>query len=202
MSGLIPTEMTITALDSWAQFYKNISTGALAFILLQSGIFTREYGSGTLILSLTKGLSRYKVVVAKATMLTGLWSVGYWLCYGVTYAYNAYYWDNAVAQNLLFSAVCWWVLGVWVVALTVLFSVVFRGNIGVLASTGAVVLGCYLVGMLPKCGKYLPTFLTDGTSLVYGLAEPKAYVAALVIAAITAIACFAISVFAFDKKQL
>ena len=39
--------------------------GLIAFVLLQSSIFTREYTSGTLTLSLTKGLARYKVVLSK-----------------------------------------------------------------------------------------------------------------------------------------
>ena len=68
-SGMIITEVTVTALDSWTQFYKNIPMALIAFVLLESSIFTKEYRSGTLILSLTKGLSRFKVVLAMGIFL-------------------------------------------------------------------------------------------------------------------------------------
>ena len=174
-SGMIVTDVKVSAMDSWVQFYKNIPMGLIAFVLLESSIFTKEYTSGTLVLSLTKGLERYKVVISKTVVITVLWSFGYWLCFGITYGYNAYFWDNSVAQNLIFSASCWWLFSVMVVALMVLFSVVAKSNTGVLWGTGGVVLVSYLISLLPKCSKYLPTFLTDGNSLIYGLAETKTY---------------------------
>ena len=201
-SGMTITAVTITALDSWVQFYKNIPMALIAFVLLQGGIFTKEYASGTLVLSLTKGLARFKVVIAKTAVLLILWTVGYWMCFGITYAYNAYFWDNAIAKSLAFSAVCWWIFGVFVITLMILFSTLFRTNAGVLLGSGGVVLVCAVIGMIPKCSKYLPTFLMDGNSLIYGLSEPKTYLASMVITAATALLCFAVSVPLFNQKQL
>ncbi|MBQ8215186.1 MAG: ABC transporter permease subunit [Clostridia bacterium] len=201
-SGMIITDVKVSALDSWVQFFKNMPMGLIAFVLLESSIFTKEYTSGTLVLSLTKGLERYKVVVSKALVLTVLWSLGYWLCFGITYGYTAYFWDNSIAQNLVLSVVCWWLFGMMVVALMVLFSTVAKSNTGVLLGTSGVVLASYLVGLLPKCSKYLPTFLTDGNSLIYGLVETKTYMPSLVIAVATGVICFAISIPIFNKKQL
>ena len=201
-SGIIVTEVTVTALDSWMQFYKNIPMALIVFILLQSSIFTKEYGSGTLILSLTKGLQRFKVVVSKTAVSTLLWTACYWLCFGITYVYNAYFWDNSIAENIGFSAFCWWLFGIWVISLAVLFSTVANANTGVLLGTGSVVLASYLVGLLPKINKYMPTFLTDGNSLIYGIAEPKTYTAAIMITAVSGLICFAVSIPVFNKKQL
>ena len=89
-----------------------------------------------------------------------------------------------------------------VIALMVLFSTVSSSNTGVLLGTGGVVLASYLVGLLPKCGKYLPTFLMDGNYLIYGLAETKAYMTSLIIAIAASVICFAISIPIFNKKQL
>ena len=102
-SGMSITVATVSAMDSWMQFFKNIPMALIAFVLLESSIFTKEYQRGTLILSLTKGLRRYKIVVSKAVVLIVLWTAAYWLCFGITYGYNAYFWDNAVAKNLAFS---------------------------------------------------------------------------------------------------
>ena len=201
-SGMIVTDVTVTAMDSWVQFYKNIPMALIAFILMESSLFTREYRSGTLILSLTKGLSRRDVVISKTAMLIALWTLAYWLCYGITYAYNAYFWDNSVAKSLPFSAVLWWVFGLWVLSLMVLFSTLFNANTGVLTATGGTVLVSVFLGMIPKLTKYLPTLLTDGTSLLYGVKEPKDYVAALIVVGVTAIAAFACGFILFNKKQL
>ena len=201
-TGIIITEVTVTAMDSWVQFFKNIPMGLIAFVLLESGIFTKEYTSGTLVLSLTKGLSRYKVVIAKTAVLTVLWSACYWLCFGITYGYNAYFWDNSIAQNLIVSVVFWWLFGLAVVMLVVLFSTLSKSNTGVLCGTASVILGCYLVGFLPKCGKFLPTYLADGNSLIYGMKEPDTYVPSLLITVAICIVSLIISIPLFDKKQL
>jgi ABC-2 type transport system permease protein len=201
-SGLIVTSVTVTALDSWVQFYKNIPMALIAFVLLESSIFTKEYESGTLILSLTKGLNRYKVVISKTVVLSLLWSIGYWLCFGITYGYNAYFWDNSIAQNLLFSVTCWWLFGLWVIGLMVLFSVLTNSGSAVLASTGAVVFGATLVGMYPKITEYLPTYLMDGNSLIYGKVEASTYHTPMIITTLIMVACFVVSIPIFSKKKL
>ena len=104
-SGMIITQVKVTALDSWMQFYKNIPMALIAFVLLEAGIFTKEYRSGTLVLSLTKGLKRSHVVLAKTVTLILLWTASYWLCYGITYAYTVYYWDNSIVSSLMPSVV-------------------------------------------------------------------------------------------------
>ena len=91
-SGLIVTNVQVDALTSWTQFFKNIPIALIAFVLIFSDIFTKEYKSGTLLLVLTKGLSRYKVVLAKTVLLLSIWTVGYEICFTITYGcYNAFY---------------------------------------------------------------------------------------------------------------
>ena len=201
-SGMTVTDVTVSALDSWVQFFKNIPMALIAFVLLEGSIFTREYQTGTLVLSLTKGLARFKVVVSKALVLAVFWTGGYWLCFGITYGYNAWFWDNAVARNLLFSGICWWLFGLWVIALMILFSTISVTNTGILLGTGGVVLAASLLGFFPKLQKFLPTLLTDGNSLIYGIANTDHYTTALAITAFLCVICFAISIPLFNKKQL
>lgn len=201
-SGITVNEITVTDLDSWMQFYKNAPIVLIAFVLIQSSIFTKEYQSGTLVLSLTKGLKRHKVVLSKAFTLVTLWTVGYWLCFGVAYLYTGFYWDNALAQNLVFSAVCWYVFGLWVIGMMTLFSTMSRSNTGVLLGIVAVIIACYLVGTLPRVGQYMPTQLMDGNSLIYGTARAEDYVKALLVTGGTGIVCFIASIPVFNKKYL
>lgn len=201
-SGITVSVVTVSAMDSWVQFFKNMPIGLITFILLQSSIFTKEYSSATLVLSLTKGLERFKVVIAKSTVLCALWSIGFWMCFGITYGYNAYFWDNSIAQNLAVSVLNWWVFGIFVISLVTLFSTLSSSNTGVLVGVGGVVLVSYLIGMLPKINKYLPTFLANGNSLIYGVSTVEDYIAAIVITVTASIVCFAISIPIFNKKQL
>ena len=176
--------------------------GLIAFVLIESSIFTREYQTGTLLLSLTKGLERHKVVAAKAVVLVFLWTFCYWLCAGITCGYTAFFWDNAMVQHLLFSVTCWWVFGLFAVALMVLFSTMAGSNTGVLAGTGSVVLGCYLLSFFSGLKKFMPTTLMDGTSMIYGMSQPGACTVPLIIAAVMIPVCLAAGVPIFNRKQL
>ena len=201
-NGISVTEVTVSAMDSWVQFYKNIPIGLIAFILMQSSIFTKEYESGTLILSLTKGLLRSKVVISKATVLTSLWSIYYWLCFAVTYVYNAYFWDNSIAQNLAFSAVSMWIFGIFAIALLMLFSTIASSSSYVLLGCAGVIITSYLLGFIPKISKFIPTALTDGNSLIYGKIAANEYTAALIITAVLSLINLGVCIPIFNKKKL
>ncbi len=192
----------VTALDSWVQFFKNIPIGLIAFILVESSIFTKEYQSGTLVLALTKGLDRYKVVLSKTVIMILMWTLGYFACFGLTYAYTAYYWDNSIVQNLTYSIVLSWLFGLLVIALAVLFSTLTKTNTGVLVCTGGVVFASYFVGMLPKLDKLMPTLLMDGNSLIYGLKECSDYTTAIVVAVAVIVISLALSIPIFNKKHI
>jgi ABC-2 type transport system permease protein len=96
----------------------------------------------------------------------------------------------------------WWVFGIFVVSLITIFSTIFTSNSGVLLSTGGVVFASYLLGVIPKINKFLPTFLTDGNSLIYGVLGASKYVIALIITIVLTLICFISSVIIFNKKQL
>ena len=201
-SGMAITEVTVSALTSWTQFFKNIPMALIAFVLLDGGIFTKEYESGTLILVLTKGLARSKVVLAKALLMLSVWTGGYWLCFGVTYAYNAYFWDNAIAVGLLPATLHWWLFGVFAVCLCVLFSVVFQNSAGVLLGTGGTVLLSYVSEFFPKLAKAVPTALMQSAGLMIGAQEAGEYTGAVILTAALCIGCLAVSIPIMNKKQL
>ncbi len=201
-SGMTVTAVNVSAMDSWVQFFKNMPMALIAFVLLEGGILTSELQSGTLTLTLTKGLSRYKVLLAKSAVLLILWSAGYWLCFGITYGYNAFYWDNSVAQSLGTAVTFWWLFGAWIISLVTLLSTLSSSFGGVLLGVGGIVAVSSFVGILPKIDEWLPTYLTDGNSLIYGAATPDEYLAAVSVTLVISAACFALGFLCFNKKTL
>ena len=201
-SGMVVTSVEVDAMTSWVQFFKNVPMALIVFVLMQSNIFTKEYQSGTLVLALTKGLHRYKVLLSKAFVLVSMWTGLYWMHFGITYVYNAYFWDNSIVENLLVSVTCWWIFGLWVIALLVFFSTIASANTGVLVGTGAVVFVSYLIGLLPKLSNYVPTLLMDGNSLIYGAKEMADYKTAWMIAFVTGCICMIASVPFLNKKRI
>lgn len=201
-AGMVVGEVTVNAITSWTQFFKNVPMALIVFVLTYSGTFTREYESGTLILVLTKGLSRYKVVLAKALIMLVMWTAGYWLCFGVTYGYTAYFWDNSIAKGLGEAAGCWWLFGVWIVCLIVLFSVLCKSHTGVFLGTGGCVLAAYIVGLFPKIADFSPSKLMNGTALVTGAESSDGYLWAVAIAVVMSVISIAVSVAVMNKKQI
>ena len=201
-SGLLVTNIQVDAMTSWTQFFKNIPIALIAFVLIFSDIFTKEYKSGTLLLVLTKGLSRYKVVLAKALLLLSLWTFGYWLCFIITYGYNAYFWDNTIANHLFFSVAIWWLFGIWVICLIILFSSLLQNNTEVTLCSGGMVLLAYVMSILPKIKAYSPALLMDANPLLIGTKGIDTYIKAIIVTAALCIVCIAVSIPLINKKQL
>lgn len=201
-SGIQVGKITVDALMSWEQLFKNIPMGLIAFVLLESSIFTKEYQSGTLVLSLTKGLKRHNVVIAKTVVLVLLWTVCFWMCFGITYVYNDFYWDNSIAKYLLFASFCWWFFGIWVIMIMVLSSTLAQNGSGVLLGTGGVVFAIYLISMIPKVDKYMETMLTTGYSLTTGASKTSDYTVAVIVTLIVSVVFFVTGIIVFNKKRL
>ena len=201
-TGLVVTEVTVDALTSWTQFYKNIPMALIIFVLLCSGAFTSEYQKGTLIPVLTKGLSRWKFVLAKSVMMFTSWTACYWICFGITYAYNAFYWDNSIAHYTGFAAMCYWLFGLWVLSLMILFSTLSSSNTTVLLGTGGTILAFYLIGLLPKLESLTPMDLTESMSLLTGLDSPAEYVTPISLSIGMITICIAVAIVIFKRKRI
>lgn len=200
--GMSILGMKIDAMTSWTQFFKNIPMALIAFLLIFSSSFTKEYNMGTLVLLLTKGIPRKIVVLAKSLFMIILWTIGYWLCFGVTYAYNAYFWDNSIISNLFFSGVIWYLFGLLTVSLLIFFSV-FQNNTGmiILEVSLCVSMG-YVLKAIPVTEKFSVLKLTDVASLLTGNDIPQTYVNAIVLSLALVFVCIGMGIVCMNKKQL
>lgn len=201
-TGLTVSSVTIDASDSWTQFFKNIPISLLVFVLLFGGIMTGEYQKGTLIPVLTRGLSRAQVIGAKTALMMLLWTICYWLCFGITYGYNAFFWDNSIMSHLMFAALCYWLFGLFILAVLMLFSAPASGSSTVLVGTGGVYLLSYVAGMFPAVKEYVPTYLTDTASLFAGVTKPEDYYCAIGIALLLVAGSMVGSILLFNRKKI
>jgi len=201
-SGIIIGEMTVDAMTSWTQYYKNVPMAIIVFMLMFSGIMVIEYQRGTLINMITKGMARWKIIVAKTLILSLLWTVNYWMCYGITYAYNAYFWDNGIAEHVVFSAFCVYLLGLWLLSLMMFMSILFDSAAGVTVGTGAVFFVSYMLSMVPDLQKYLPTKLMEASVLLSGAAVAKDFYLALGVAGVLSVVQLAGAIVLFNRKKL
>ncbi len=206
-TGIIITEVKVDAITSWTQFYKNIPIVFLVFFFLFSSILTMEYQKGTLIPILTKGLERWKIILAKLILLCSLWTGLYWLCYGITYAYNAYFWDNGIISSVFFPAFCIYLFGIYLLSLLLLFSVIFSSNTMVIIGVFGSCFGIYLLILLNRMieslsflEKYLPIYLFYASNLISNITEKKEYVYAIFATLVMIIFHSILTIFFFNKK--
>ena len=200
--GMSISDITINAFTSWEQFYKNMPMALIAFLLLCSNLFSKEYQAKTLIILVTKGLKRSVIVLSKAFFVNLCWTAGFFLCYGITYFYNDYFWDNSIAANLFPAALLWYFFGLCMINICIFFSVLFNGTGQVLLGTGLVFVLGYLVLMIPKVGKYSFVFLSKSESLLTNLSKVKDFIPAFVVSAVLILLSEIAGVLVINKKQL
>lgn len=200
--GIVVNSVEISELTSWNQFYENISLILIVFIVMFGGILVNEYQKGTLINMLTKGLKRWKVIIAKFATVTLAWTIGYWMCFGVTFGYNEYFWGNDLAQHLLFAAVCIYVLGIWCISILLFGSCLFSSNVGGLLTVCGLFGVVYLLSMIPKVAPYMPTQLLGAGNIVKGAALVGDFVKSVFVTISTSIILILAAVACFNRKRV
>lgn len=166
--GITIGPIAVNALTAWTQYFKNLLMEYILILAVFSGIFAQEYGSGTLVNILTKGVSRGKVAAAKLTAALLSWSVCYWLAFFITLGYSAYFWGDAPMSGIWFAAVCAYLMGVWLLSLELAFASAFSNGMYALLCTAGVYAILYALSMIPALAAYLPTRLGDGLTLLTG----------------------------------
>lgn len=201
-SGMSITNIEVNALSSWTQFFKNMPTQLIIFIVMFGSILTAEYQRGTLINVVTKGLSRWKILTSKLTVMVTFFSCGCLLTYGITYGYNAYFWDNSIVHNLFFSAFGFYLVGLWLLTIVLLASAIFKSTAAVVLSTGAAYLISSLLSVLPALKDFLPTHLLESVPLLNGTVPPSDYFAGIAVLFVLIALNIISSVFFFNKTTI
>lgn len=208
LSSLMPEGISVTIadpvpLDSWIQFYKNMSgMQIIVFIIVFSGIMAHEISGGTLINMLTKGLSRRTVILSKFTAVVLVWTLSYALCFGITYGYTVYLLPGEL-PNLLFAGMCMWLFGILLLSVMLFGSVLFSNFYGSLLVTGFAAVFLMLLSFVPNLQRFNPYRLaSDPIALLTDTAAPSDLRIPILLCCLLALLPLAGSLLLFDRKKI
>ena len=192
------------ALDAWKQFFKNISgVGFSAFIILYGNCLSGEYSKGTLVLMITKGLSRKAVILAKYTVAAVLMTVSYWGSYAFAYGYTAFLWADTKLPHVTLAALALWIVGFLYLSILMIGCVLFRQPFASILFTGGIVAMISLPGMTESLAKFSPFYLTtQNIDLIAGIAAPSDFIMPALISVTISIGGLLIAVKLFNTKEL
>lgn len=208
MTSFMPEGTNITmpkpvAFDSWIQFYKNLGTALVVFVIVISGNLSNKITKGTLINSVTKGLDRKTIIFSKFTMLSLLWTASYIIYFGLTYAYTMMLLPSNDLPNIVLGALFAWLFGIFIISLTIFFGAMFKNTIGTLLGTGGVAIFLMLIGMIPNAFKFNPdSLLSKSLGLLNGTVSPLELIGALIITILLTIFSIFGAIGFFNKSKL
>lgn len=192
------------ALDAWKQFYKNISgVGFSAFIILYGSCLSGEYSKGTLVLMVTKGLSRKAVILAKYTVAAVLMTICYWISYTATYGYTAFLWHDTGLFHVALAAFALWLVGFLYLSILMVGCVIFKQTFTSILFTGGIVAVISLLGIVEPIAKFNPFILTSkNVDLLSGEIVPSDFIMPALLSVAISILGLLIAIKLFNKKQL
>ncbi len=110
--------------DAWLQFYKNVSTIFIVYIIIMTGSVSQEKNKGSIILVLTKRVTRLNFVVSKFVAGIIVFTLLYLLSVGLAAWYTQVLFQAFWYEGLEISLFIFWLMGVFFTALAIFASVI------------------------------------------------------------------------------
>ena len=203
-TGIMITLPEPSAIDAWAQFFKNVGQMGMAVIVIVfCGTMSNELSKGTLINLLTKGLNRHTVILSKFLCAGVLWAICYALCFVACYGYTAYFWGTGALGHafLAFAAPC--LFGALLIALLIFGGTLFGNVYGSLLSCLGAVVALNIVSIAPAMKKYNPIVLSGGTlALLTGELKPADFIPAVIVCCALVVMLITSAIVIFDRKKV
>lgn len=204
VQGVVISLPKPVAMDAWAQFFKNISQmGIIVLMLVFAGSLSQEFSKGTLILPLSRGLSRGAVLAAKFVASAITWTTGYALAAVTACFYTQSLFGRFAEPSLFFSLFCLWLFGVFLIACLLAAGAVVPGSFGGLLTTAAFLCLLMMLNIAPKLQKINPVTIAsqNAAALSSSAAAADMRSAAWVTLALTVL-CLLGALAAFRKKKI
>ncbi|MNJ44835.1 putative transmembrane protein YxlG [compost metagenome] len=195
---------TPTSIDSWVQFYKNISQiGIYLFIIMFSGIVNREVTKGTLINLVTKGLDRAVIIVSKNIVMCILWTLVLTTSFIITLGYTLYYFPDHESTQLLAAFLLLWMFGLFMISVILLSSTLFNSIYGSLFATIITIISLYVVSLWDKAVYWNPiSLMSYNVAVVQGQELWSNFTPSIVLSVVLALLFVILAVVVLKGKKL
>jgi ABC-2 type transport system permease protein len=193
-----------TYLQSYEQFFKNIYfMMTVVTILVFAGMVSEEKSRGTIVLVLTKCLSRQAFILGKLISAVLIFSVSYIVATGVCVFYTALMFPEYMNSGIIYALLLYWLFGCMMITLTLLVSILSKSMTVAAVSGFASYALISTISAIPYIGKYTPGSLQ---SLSWELAHNTKTPADALIPALITFAAGVVAIAAglaiFRKQEL
>jgi len=193
-----------TIIDSYVQFFKNIGQiGFLTILIICMVSIVEEKNKGTVVLVLTKGVSRVKFILAKYIAYTISFTVAYSISVVGFFTYTYILFNKALVKNGLESLFLYWLFGILLISVILFFSTVGK-SVSVVAVLSIVFFfGVSMLPGIPYVGKYTPGEITAGTSeLLAKSKEIQDLYIPIIVTVVSILVAFLAATYSFKKQEL
>jgi len=110
--------------DAWLQFYKNMSTIFIVYLIIMTGVISQEKNKGSIILVLTKKVTRFNFMISKFVAGIIAFTVLHLVSILISGWYTNYLFGAFFYEGLPISLFIFWLMGIFFTALGVFMSVI------------------------------------------------------------------------------
>lgn len=193
-----------TFIDSWVQYYKNMTSLCLiVYLIIMTGTVAQEKNKGSIMLVLTKKVSRFNFLFSKFVGGVFLLTVGLFVSILVSGFYTQILFKEVVYEGLFISIVLLWLMGLFYTSLAILASVIAK------TPTTAALLGFagYAIFNLFNISSGLQKFNPAGAAsilngILYNSSSVSSNIICLFSTIIGTILLFFVSYFIFKKQEI
>ena len=193
-----------TYLDSWIQFFKNMSQMVLiVVIVLYAGILVEEYSKNTIQILRTKGLKSYSVILGKFITGSLILFIGYLVGVLVNILYTWIYFKETLNSDILIGIAGLFLFYVLLISLFIFWGSLMKKLSGVFLTSLGFLGILFLVNIKDSLKKFNPISLLGlGGDLISGGVIAKDYIWSFVITLALIVIFLVTGIFFFRKKEL
>ncbi len=193
-----------TLIDAWAQYFKNFSSlCVIVYLIIMTGSVSQEKNKGSILIVLTKRVSRLNFALSKLIGGIFLFTLCYVASILVSGLYTYLLFDGFIYEGLWISLLMMWMMGVFFTALAIFFSIITKTPTvsALFGFLGFAVLS--ILNVIPKFAKFNPA---GGINLInemlVGNISTSSNLINISFTLIGSIILFIVSVLIFRKQEI